>query len=235
MNTSDWKQRKQRVEQYFSQASPPKGFFAAIKHSLSAFWLNMTGKKPADHTEASRWISEARHEVHQVARLRLDLTTSSPRRTFAVESPADGAKWYKDKDRRVRASKMDFTHVFLMDYYIACYRASYDLAEQAVMQDETEEFPYAEITGFGTRMVSTSSFEVADQDDVRAKLQRRQFQVFTSSNVTLIVPFVVAKVISTGKESLEFEDEGNDTIIALRKQLVDYKRPQWEKGNEEII
>jgi len=236
MNHSEWKLRKAKVEQYFDQAKPPKDWWPLLLHHLRQLWLWLTGKQAASDNEANVWIDEARKDVEMTAKLRLDLDQSKQRTRypFVVESPAEQAKWYQGKDNRVRASRMEFTQVFLMNYFIACYRATYDLAEQAIIHDETEEFPYEEITGFGTQMSSTGSITIEDEEDVRGKVQRRQFIVFTRSGASLRVPFLVARLVR-GKEPLHINDEGSQTIVALRKQLSDYKRPQWERNSGNIL
>ena len=148
MYSTSWKNRKEQVQRYFDQNVKPKGI-AGLLHWFGQFFR---GRIPKD-SQMDRWVAEAQDDVRKIAleRLSIDKRKLQRRKPFEVRSPVRGARWFKGKDNKPRSSRIRLTQVFLLDYYLACYRATYDLAEQAVMYDETEEFPYEEITGFGTK------------------------------------------------------------------------------------
>ena len=89
-------------------------------------------------------------------------------------------------------------------------------------------------------MISTESIDLDEKthlggtelskSDERGALTFREFVVYTRSGVSTKVPFVVARIVRGGKTS-DLDDDGEKTVISLRKLLSDFKKPEWERGS----
>ncbi|NOK70956.1 MAG: hypothetical protein GFH25_541266n5 [Chloroflexi bacterium AL-N10] len=178
--------------------------------------------KPSDQ-QMDKWLEGDIEKIIGESLRRLDLEhedyISEPR---LIGGPASlkETKYARGKDGKTRYSHFNLLVVYLTEYHVAAYQCVSDMEYGQVITDNTQEFPYKEITNLGTQTVKE---EIKLFDDVvTSEKGLQEFTLATSGANVIRVAYAFARNADSQGELLKIGEER--TIAAIRKKLQDYKQ-----------
>jgi hypothetical protein len=177
--------------------------------------------KPSDE-QIDKWMNDDIAKIIEEALRRLDLDHGDYRANpLIIGGPTQSKKnkYATGQDGKVRYSYFDILIVFLTDYHVASYHCSNSMELGQSETDNTQEFPYKEITNLGTQTVKELIYFAGDD-----AVSEKGFQKFilATSGANIIQ---VAYAFSRNNIDLELKTIGEEkTIAAIRKKLQDYKQ-----------
>ena len=182
--------------------------------------------KPSDE-QMDKWMNDDIEKIIDESLRRLDLEHEDYRaKPLLIGGPASlkETRYARGRDRKTRYSHFNILVVFLTDYHVAAYQAINSMEYGQILTDNTQEFPYREITNLGTQTVKE---EIKLVDDIVASERGLQeFTLATSGANVIRVAYAFARNTDSQGELLKIGEE--HTIAAIRKKLQDYKQ-KYEK------
>jgi hypothetical protein len=181
-----------------------------------------TEPKPSDE-QIDEWINSDIDKIIDEALRRLDLEHEDYKaEPLRIGGPAilNETMYARGRDGNIRCSHLNILVIFLTDYHVAAYQATNSIEFGQILTDNTQEFPYKEITNLGTQTVKQ---EIRLVDDVIASESGlKEFTLATSGANVIRVPYAFAR--STDSQGELPKIGGESTITAIRKKLQDYKQ-----------
>lgn len=186
-----------------------------------------TEPKPSDE-QIDKWTKSDIEKIVGKALRRLDLEHEDYKANpllICGPAPEKETMYARGRDGKTRYSHLNITVIFLTDYHVAAYQATYIIESGKISTDNTQEFPYKEITNLGTQTVK---HEIRLVDDVIvSESGLQEFTLSTSGANVIRVLYAFARSTDSQGELLKIGG-GESTITAIRKKLQDYKQ-KYEK------
>ncbi|NJL51839.1 MAG: hypothetical protein HC930_05700 [Hydrococcus sp. SU_1_0] len=178
--------------------------------------------KPSDE-QIDKWMNEDIAKIIEEALRRLDLEHDDYRANplmIGGPTPSKKTKYATGQDGKVRYSYFDILIVFLTDYHVASYHCSNSMELGQSETDNTQEFPYKEITNLGTQTVKELIYFAGD--DAVSETGFQKFILATSGANVIQVAYAFSRNNNVERELKTVGEER--TITAIRKKLQDYKQ-----------
>ncbi|HEY9826563.1 MAG TPA: hypothetical protein V6D19_14055 [Stenomitos sp.] len=182
--------------------------------------------KPSDD-QMDKWMNSDIEKIVEEALRRLDLEHEDYRsKPLLIGGPASlkETMYARGRDGKTRYSHFNILVVFLTDYHVAAYQSINSMEYGQILTDNTQEFPYKEITNLGTQTVKQEIKLVGDA--LAAESGFMEFSLATSGANVIRVAYAFARSADSQGELLKIGEE--QTIAAIRKKLQDYKQ-KYEK------
>lgn len=182
--------------------------------------------KPSDK-QMDEWMNDDIEKVIDESLRRLDLEHEDYRaQPLLIGGPASlkETKYARGRDGKTRYSHFNILVVYLTDYHVAAYQSINSMEYGQILTDNTQEFPYREITNLGTQTVK-EQIRLVD-GVVASESGLQEFTLATSGSNFIRVAYAFARSTDSQGELLRIGEER--TIAAIRKKLQDYKK-KYEK------
>jgi hypothetical protein len=195
------------------------------KRSMSQIVSSMKKimRRQNQNHQTNRWINADIEKIIDESLRRLDLEHEDYRaKPLLIGGPASlkETRYARGRDGKTRYSHFNILVVFLTDYHVAAYQSINSMEYGQILTDNTQEFPYREITNLGTQTVKE---EIKLVDDIIASERGLQeFTLATSGANVIRVAYAFARNADSQGELLKIGEE--HTIAAIRKKLQDYKQ-----------
>lgn len=209
---SEYSEKKQRyeqdIEQYrkdYAQAEP----------------------KPPDE-QMDQWLNADLDSIIKESFRKLDLEEGDYKsEPFILGGPADLKEtlYAVGKDGKVRYSHLNVLIVYLKDHNILTYQCTHTLIYGQTLTDNTQEFPYKEITNLQIKTVNKNISLVNGRRDSVNGVQ--QFALYTSGANVIEVIYSFSQNADQQNELVKISRSEN-TIRAVRKKLEEYNK-KYEK------
>jgi hypothetical protein len=182
--------------------------------------------KPSDE-QMDKWMNNDVEKIVDEALRRLDLEHEDYRsKPLLIGGPVSQGEtiYARGRDGKTRYSHFNILVVFLTDYHVAAYQSINSMEYGQILTDNTQEFPYKEITNLGTQTVKQEIKLV--NDSLSAESGFMEFTLATSGANIIRVAYAFARSSDSQGELLKIGEEY--TIAAIRRKLQDYTQ-KYEK------
>ena len=182
--------------------------------------------KPSDK-QMDEWMNDDIEKTINESLRRLDLEHEDYRAQpllIGGPAPLKEIRYARGRDGKTRYSHFNILVVYLTDYHVAAYQSINSMEYGQILTDNTQEFPYREITNLGTQTVK-EQIRLVD-DVVASESGLQEFTLATSGANVIKVAYAFARSTDSQGELLKIGEER--TITAIRKKLQDYKK-KYEK------
>ncbi|HBL11580.1 MAG TPA: hypothetical protein DD379_09270 [Cyanobacteria bacterium UBA11162] len=186
----------------------------------------MAEPKPSDE-QIDKWMNDDIKKIIDESLRRLDLEHEDYRADpLLIGGPASlkETRYAVGRDGKIRYSYFNILIVFLTDYHVAAYQSVNSLEHGQTLTDQTQEFPYKEITNLGTQIIKEKIQRIDEIVESESGLQ--EFIIATSGSNVIKVTYGFDRNTDFQGELVKIGEER--TIAAIRKKLQDYKQ-KYEK------
>lgn len=182
----------------------------------------MAEPKPSDE-QMDKWMNDDIRKIIDESLRRLDLEhedySANP---LLIGGPASlkETRYAVGRDGKTRYSYFNILVVFLTDYHVAAYQSVNSMEHGQTLTDQTQEFPYKEITNLGMQTIKEKIKLIDEIVESESGLQ--EFILATSGANVIKVAYAFARNTDFQGELVKIGEER--TIAAIRKKLQDYKQ-----------
>lgn len=215
---------------YFGFRSLSKGYSESSEKKTSyeqacARYQNDYAKaepKPSDE-QMDRWMSSDIENIIKESLKRLGLEHDDYKaHPFLLGGPADlqETQLAVGRDGKIRYSHLNILIVFLTEHNIASYQCTHNLIYGQTLDDNTQEFPYKEITNLQIKTINKKISIVNGRREFANGVQ--QFALYTAGANVIEVVYSFSQSADFNGELVKVGSE--DTIAVIRKKLEEYKK-----------
>lgn len=177
--------------------------------------------KPPDW-QMDQWLKEDMVRIQEDALRKLDLSSEDIVKLFTIGGPDDQKEtlYAVGQDGKTRYSHINILIVHLADHKISTYQCSHSLIYGATLRDNTQEFPYREITNFQIKTINKGITIVNGRSNFVRGVQ--QFALYTSGANAIEVTYSFSKSADSDGELMTIGSD--ETIKAIRKKIEEYTK-----------
>lgn len=179
-------------------------------------------REKATDQQMDEWLDSDQQMVLKESLQALDMDSDdSSAWPLMIGGPHKDARRAVGDDKMLRYSAHSILIFYLTEHHVATFKCKLDMAVGCIIEQNTSEFSYKDITNLET-VTRNTSMKIVSGRKIAAKGDH-EFSLYTSGHNRISISYLFSKSSTSEDDYILPPSDAETTVKAIRKRLKEYK------------